>query len=308
MPQLGKPGDVQHAFDRHLAIYGSLMRKKNINAKKLRPGVSARGTSGFSFLEMLMVVAIMSIIVGVLGNLALKVVRGITDMDQRSRADVNIRMAMDKIETSLLNANYFDLARSTEVIFRADLITDPNYQPYGDFDGDGVLNINDPDYDNDATSITSPANQWRVGYNLKDDDDDNDGKIDMRWRIRLSSSVKTLYMDYSKNEEAWGKHEQTLLTNVSTSTAFTFFGSENLLLCGTCGTTDSDNDGIVSAAEIDAVANGGNGNGVIDGSTETAKIVTIGVYVAVDTDKDNITENSMSIEVMPPPLYLKRSP
>lgn len=256
----------------------------------------------------MLAVLILSIVVLALGNLVLKSTQIVTSTDQRTRADIDLRTAMDKVETTLLNANYLDLARSTEVIFRADSITDPNYQPWSDFDADGIFNIKDPDTDNDATQIQPSSAQWRIGYNLKDDDDDNEGQIDIRWRIRLSTTQKILFRDYSKNGEEWGNHQETLLSNVVTTTVFTFSGSKNDLLCQTCGTTDTNNDGIITVSEIDAAANGGNGNGFIDGSTETAKIVTISVYMDKDSNGDYKAESNLSIEVMPPPLYLKRIP
>lgn len=262
---------------------------------------------GFTLVELAIAAAIMGVIALVIANVFLKSSQIVTDTDQRTRTDSALRAAMDKVETTLLNANYFDVALTTEVIFRTDSNTDSNYQPYGDIDGDGIFNLNDPDDDNDATQIQPSSAQWRIGYDMKDDDEDGDNQIDMRWRIRLSTAQKILYRDYSRNGEPWGSHEETLLTHVVSTPVFTFYGSRNTLLCQTCGTTDTNNDGIITAAEIDTVANGGNGNGKINGSTETAKIVTIEVYLDKDDeDMDTKFDSHLSVEVIPPPLYLKR--
>ncbi len=264
---------------------------------------------GFTFVEMVISITILCILALVLGQLTLQSSKIATDADQRYKTDANLRIAMDKVETTIMNANYFELARSTEVIFRADRNTDPNFSAYADDDGDGILNLRDPDDDNDATLIKPPTAQWEIGYDLKDDDENGDSQVDMKWRIRLSTALKTLYRDYSRNGEVWGNHEETLLTHVVSTPTFTFYGSRDTLLCATCGTTDTNNDGIITTSEIDATANGGNGNNVIDTSTETNKIVSMGVYLDQDDDDpDTQADSHLSIEIMPPCVYLKRRP
>ncbi len=263
---------------------------------------------GFTMTELLISMAIMSVITLVIGNLLMSVTRVTIDIDQRARTDGDLRYAMDKLETSLLNATEFQVARTTEIIFIADRITDPNYLPYADQDGDGIVNLNDPDDDNDATLIQPASAQWRFNYDLKDDDDDNDNQVDMRWRIRFATGAKILYRDYSRDNEAWGLHEETLLTNVVSTPVFTFFGSPNNdVVLSTI--TDVNGDGTISQWDIDAVTNGGNGNFVIDTSTELGRIVTIGVYLDKDDeDGDRNMDSHLSIESMPPGLYLKRRP
>lgn len=257
---------------------------------------------------MMIGLAITSIIVLIIANLFSTTSKMITKTDVKTRADVNLRYAMNKLETTILNANFFDVAFSSEVMFIADSITDPDYQGNADFDGDGFPNVEDPDDDNDATLIQPPTAQWKIGYDLKDDDDDNENRVDMRWQIYLSTREKVLYMDYSKNEESWGKHRETILTNVVSTTIFTFYGSKNDLLCQGGSSLDTNNDGIVSLSEMDAVAGGGNGNGRLDTLTERNRIVTIGIAIDQDTNNDRQIDSQLSTEILPPALYIKRRP
>lgn len=268
-----------------------------------------KSSLGFTFVEMVLSITILCILALVLGNLTLQSSKIARDADQRYKTDVALRTAMEKVETTILNANYFELVRTTEVIFRADRNTDPNYLSSADDDSDGFLNISDPDDDNDATLIKPSTAQWQIGYDIKDDDEDSDNAVDIKWRVRFSTALKTLYRDYSRNGEAWGNHEETLLTHVVSTPIFTFYGSKDTLLCATCGSTDTNSDGIITSSEIDAAANGGNGNSLIDTSTETNKIVSLGIYLDQDDeDPDTEFDSHLSVEIMPPPLYLKRRP
>lgn len=263
---------------------------------------------GLSLVEVLISLAITSVLVLIVGNVLMTTTKVTVNTDQRVKADMDLRTAMDKVETTLLNATEFQVARTTEVIFMADRVTDPNYQPYSDTDGDGIFNLYDPDDDNDATEIQPSSAQWRIGYDLKDEDDDDNSQIDMRWRLRFSTAQKILYRDYSRNGEAWGNHEETLLTNVVSTPIFTFYGSLNTLI--TISTiTDINSDGLITYADIDAATNFGNNNFVIDGSTELARIVSIGVYLDKDdADTDANYDSHLSVEIMPPMLHLKRIP
>ncbi|MBI2118287.1 MAG: prepilin-type N-terminal cleavage/methylation domain-containing protein [Elusimicrobia bacterium] len=263
---------------------------------------------GSTLVELMIAITVTLFIALVIGNLFTSTTRFLTESDTKVKADVNLRFSMDKVETSLLNADFFYVASSTEVLFSADLITDKDYSRTSDFDGDGIPNLSDPDDDNDATSIQPSTAQWRIGYDLKDDDDDNDNQVDMRWRIYLSTREKVLYLDYSKNNESWGSHVETLVVNFVSTTAFTFYGSKNDLLSQGGANLDTNNDGIVSISEIDAVANGGNGNGRLDTLAERNRIVTVGILMDRDSNNDGKRDSQLSTEVMPPALYIKRRP
>lgn len=273
----------------------------------IQHSITCRREGGFTLPEMMAALAILGIILLVLGSMLWQSSKITADSDRRFRADAAARTVISQVESSVLNANEFELACSTEIIFRTDRDVQPGFSPYADLDGDGILDLYDPDDDGDATLIVPPTAQWRIGYDINDDDENADNQVDLRWRIRFLSGSRTLYLDYSVNNETWGSHDETLLSKTVSTPPFTFYGSKNTLLCPTCSSTDTNSDGIISMAEIDAAANGGNGNGCLDTSVEREKIVTVGITLGQDEKTvDSAADSVFSLEVMPPLLYIKR--
>ena len=264
-----------------------------------------------TLVEILIAVAVSSILALVIAKVLSKTSQFTTETSARVTADIDLRTAMNKVETLLLNANSFTVAAATSVVFRADRTTDPAYDPDADADGDGIPGLRDPDDDGDAVLIKPPTAQWETGYDLKDDDDDGDHRIDMQWKIYLSTpsgTSKTLFSDYSKNEEAWGLHVSTVLAQVVSSGVFHFYGSENDVLSPGATSYDMNGDGLVTETEIDSVVNGGDGNGRADTSGELNALITVSFTLDRDSDHDGTAESSLTTEVMPPGLYLKRRP
>ncbi|MHC4139419.1 MAG: hypothetical protein ACYSR1_06145 [Planctomycetota bacterium] len=270
-----------------------------------RPGHSmCPDNRGFTITELGVSVALISIIMMVIVIVFTSTYRSSTDMSIKTRAQEDVTMALREIENKLLHINEILTASTTEVMFVSDINTLPDYDDNGDFDGDGKLNYQDPDVDDDATSYTAvAADAWKAGYNLKDDDDNNNSKIDMRWRFYLDRA--DLKYDYSYDEEIWGNHVKTLLTNLSTTSIFSYSGSTNDLLSIHGPTLDTNSDGIVSLSEIDT---GGNGNGILDLQSERNCIVTVKVNVDVDNNNDGNNNFGTATEILPPLLYLKRRP
>jgi prepilin-type N-terminal cleavage/methylation domain-containing protein len=213
-----------------------------------------------------------------------------------------VRQGMEYAELELSHANQVTMASATMVEFIADIDHSPSWNPGGDTDNDGIPNYRDPDTDGDAGTILTPATQWRAGYNLTDDDEDGDGKVDLKERLYVSNG--TLWQDLSVNEAAWGRYVRKLLPDVSSFT-FTYWGSKANQLGMNC---DANSDGIVSAVEIDACAppgGAGNNNGRLDTAGELSYLTTIRINVSVDVNHDGKNEYSLETDVYPPLLPLK---
>lgn len=258
---------------------------------------------GATLTELMVASAIMGIIVIGLVGFYNYAARSLVATDTKSQADVSLRFAFSKVETALLNTNSFEVATSTFVQFIADLTTDDGYSETADPDGDGIINIQDPDDDNDATLVQPSTAQWKIGYDLKDDDDDNDNQVDMRWRIYTSTNARDLFLDYSKNGEAWGGHVSKILSQMISTSVFTFYGSKDDLLLAGGAALDTNGDGLVSFSEMDT-----SGNGFLDTSAERNRITAISVSLDRDGNGDGKADGSLSLEVLPPSLYLKRRP
>src|SRR3989338_2658421 len=123
-------------------ITGLLMfRRSDMSFFLIRSCRPRKESLGMSFVEMMISMVITSMIVLVIAHVQVDTTKVAVKTRSRSSSNINILAAMNSGENCLLNANSFDLAVANEVIFMADLCTDPDYQPYGDQDGDGIINI-----------------------------------------------------------------------------------------------------------------------------------------------------------------------
>lgn len=228
-------------------------------------------------------------------------------------AQEDSRRALMLIEESLVYANEVRTASSTYVEFTADIDRAPAYDRNSDSDGDGAPDFRDGDRDNDVQNVLPAAVQWRGGYNLKDDDEDGDARIDMMGRLYLSS--RTLVQEIRVNEGAWTSR-RVLLADVSSFT-LTYWGNRANPLGqqidvgpdGASGTADAgESDGVVSAAEMDAALaplGAGNRNGRLDLAAERRYITSIRLYLAVDRNQDGKNDYAIETDVYPPLLPLK---
>ncbi|RLD17496.1 MAG: hypothetical protein DRI36_03595 [Caldiserica bacterium] len=258
---------------------------------------------GFTLIEMILSILILSIVVIAISTFFSKSLKLTYKLDIKKRAFEVIFPAIIKIEKLIVHANEILEAKSDRITFITDINMWENYNENEDFDEDGLINKYDPDIDNDSTEFSTAEERWKIGYNLKDDDDDNDGKIDMRWKIYVENN--TLYLDYSHNEENWGNHKEIILTNLSTENIFSYFGSKDELLSINGVNIDYNGDGIVTQEEMDEA---GNNNGELDLKEERDYIVSIRINLSVDINNDGETDYNLNTEILPPMLYLKRRP
>lgn len=273
-----------------------------------------RGRRGATLLELLVAMAIMAIVMaGFSGLLKYSMLASGSAMNQ-GQAQEDVRRGLSKVEEALVHMNEVLVASSTFVEFVCDRDQHPAYAREADPDGDGIPDFRDGDRDNDANLLAPATAQWRAGFNLKDDDDDGDGLRDVRRRLYLSG--KTLLLDTSLNEDAWGARVQTLLSGVSTFT-LTYFGSKGNLLGrnidlgsdGNAATGDAgEGDGIITAREMDFVqapSGMGNRSGGLDLANERRYVTEVRLYVGVDRNKDGKNDYVVETDVYPPLLPLK---
>ncbi|MFA5779975.1 MAG: prepilin-type N-terminal cleavage/methylation domain-containing protein [Elusimicrobiota bacterium] len=272
---------------------------------------------GLTIIELMIYVVLLGIVSIPLTLFFVKSLKSIYDSQRKTDSQEAVRVVLIEIEKDLAEANQIIASSSTAIDFICDYTKHPNYNFYGDTDGDGIVNIQDPDDDNDKSLIEPPTAQWKVGYDLEDDDDDNDGQIDAKMRFYWDASAKKVYKDAAYNGEAWGNRIDELAVNV-TSFTLTYLGAKrndlgryiDLGNDGVSGTSDAgENDGIISEREIDWVlpssTGHGNRNGRIDTDVEMKYIVSIGVHIEMDKNRDGIADYKIDTEIMPPFLPLK---
>jgi hypothetical protein len=257
-----------------------------------------------TLVELMVVVVILSVIAIPMTVFLTKTLKNVTLSAGKIKAQENIRRFLTYAEPYIWEANEIIAADSDSVTFIVDSNRMPGYDPYDDRDGDGVPDIMDPDIDGDAMLrlMTPPTAQWTHGYNLQDDDDDGDGKIDAR--IRLYRDGSRLRMEASWNEAPW-----TQLAVLDGVTAFSieYFGSKTQDLGRNI---DLDDDGTITAYEMDwALPTQGHGNrsGSLDTAVEFRYIVSIYMEIGADGAADGLEDFRIRAEYTPPLLVLKRN-
>jgi prepilin-type N-terminal cleavage/methylation domain-containing protein len=259
------------------------------------------GRRGVTLAEMLVAAAVLGIVCIAFSTFLRHVTRAAVKGTAAAAGQEETRQGLQRLERELVHASRVITATTTLVEFVVDRDQRQDWDGSADPDGDGLPDWRDTDVDGDAQAIQPSSAAWRSGFNLTDEDDDNDGFVDMRMRLYLASG--TLWLDSSVNEAPFGGRV-ALLADVSTFT-FTFWGSKANSLGANI---DQDNDGNISSAEMDAVpapAGAGNGNARLDLQGERNYITTVRLDVGVDSNRDGSTEYRIETDVYPPLLVLR---
>jgi prepilin-type N-terminal cleavage/methylation domain-containing protein len=258
------------------------------------------GRRGVTLTEMMIATALLAVIAVCFAAFLKYVLKTAIVETNRAQGQESVRQGLSSLELALIHANEITIASGTMVEFITDIDRSPNWNPNA-LDCNGTPYFRSADMDCDAATISTPANAWKSGFNLSDDDDDNDGNVDVKERIYLSNGA--IYHDMSLNGAPWGGRVTKLLANVSTFT-LTYWG--NKANQGLGSNIDMNGDGTISAHEMDcAPGGGGNCNGILDLQVERNYITSIQIGVGVDANHDGKTEYAVQTDVYPPFLPLK---
>jgi hypothetical protein len=210
------------------------------------------------------------------------------------------REGLAKMELALVHANEITIASATMVEFITSVDQSPLWNPAA-LDPNGVPFERSADFDGDAAAIQPSSASWRSGFNLTDDDSDDDGEIDVKQRIYYSGGA--VWRDMSLNGSAWGGvHKTRLLPDVSTFT-LTYLGNKANALGRSI---DTNGDGIISSSEMDCDSHsGGDCSGGLDLQVERNFITSVRINLSVDVNHDGKNDNSIETDVYPPLLPLK---
>ncbi|MFH2201679.1 MAG: prepilin-type N-terminal cleavage/methylation domain-containing protein [Elusimicrobiota bacterium] len=273
-----------------------------------------RNENGVTLLELMLGMAIMAIMAAAFASL-LKYSSAVTVKARLAgEAQEDTRQALAKIEEALAHANEITVSSAAFVEFVCDYEKSPDYDPNGDLDGDGIPNFRDADRDADAFLLMPATAQWQTGFNLKDDDEDGDGAVDVRRRIYFTGGE--IRMDTSVNQDAWGGRVTVLMKEVDSFT-LTYLGSKANPLGkaidfgadGNPGTgDDGEGDGIITGTEmdmVDAPDGMGNRNGLLDTKNERRYATTVRVALTVDRNHDGKNDYGVETDVFPALLALK---
>jgi len=252
-----------------------------------------RRARGYTLTELMVGMAIMAVACAAFAGFLAGIMKSNNAVVNESEAQEQARQAMMKMEEYMLHANQFVVATSTFAQYIVDIDQSPNYDPNA-VGCSGLPNYLSADMACTANLLVGATAQWTVGYNLKNDDEDKDGKIDVEERIYYSNGG--VWFDMSLDEAPWGgTYLKELATDVSTFT-FTYWGDKALPVDKNI---DFNNDGVISEQEMDQAGND-------DGSLDTPQELGYITYVRIDMGVTMHGETyDAETDVYPPLLPLK---
>lgn len=234
------------------------------------------------------------------------------------RAMMEAQSVARQVERDFNMACEISESSATSVGFIMDISKRPGFNRNGDPDLDFVPNFRDPDIDNDANTLPAAGNAWRHGFNLKDDDDDGDGRLDFQVRYFLQGNqlMRDHCVNYV-NSSSWGNNI-TRVGKFIKSVSFKYYGTKGLPmganldtgLDGNPSTSDTgNNDGVIDQIEIDkttgAYGGPGNNNGKIDTLSERVAITSILITIEFDVNQDNKEDYVYKTEISPPLMSVR---
>lgn len=261
-----------------------------------------RPRPGFTLVELVVGMAIMAILTVAFAGFLRSVNRAAVSAQASAEGQEDVRQGLDKLESAMLCANEITVASATLVEFICDIDETPGYDRKA-LTVNGLPRYLDADRDGDAYAVVPSSAQWQVGFDLKDDDEDGDGKVDLRKRVFLSSGA--IWLDLSVDEQPWGgAHLVELMPHVSTFT-LAYFGSKANLLGRSI---DLDGDGVITAAEMDAALaprGQGNADGALDTPGELSYVTQIHILLGWSPSGGGASAYESESDVYPPLLPLK---
>ncbi|MBK8575089.1 MAG: hypothetical protein IPN90_05215 [Elusimicrobia bacterium] len=255
-----------------------------------------------------MAMAILGIVLVMFGDGFFKGLRSVVRVNSQTDAVMDIQNAMILMEKDFEEMTRVESCGPQTIVFQLDSNRLPNYDPNADSELfpaalDGVPNDLDIDDDGDMTGFNGvpvPGTDFN-GNDLWDQDDDNNGQIDVLCRYFVANG--DLVRDFNINGAGWGQFglRQTVLRGVM-GDVFDFVGSLNHI---PGPIADIDGDGIVKRAEIDSPPIG-NGNGILDTPAELVFVDSIALTLSQDRNGDGNPEFRLNTRVRPPLLSTNR--
>ena len=108
-------------------------------------------SKGVTLIELIIYVTLLGIITIPLTLFFVQSLKSVYDSQRKTESQEAVRVVLIEIEKDLAEANQIIASSSTAIDFICDYTKHPNYNFDGDTDGDGIVNIQDPDDDNDAS-------------------------------------------------------------------------------------------------------------------------------------------------------------
>lgn len=256
---------------------------------------------GFTLSEMLVVTALLGALTVALTPFLTRILRANLAASLEAESIGDLQTTLSELERDFEEMTLVSSATANFIQFQGDYNHHPNFN-MGAVDPNGVPFRLSPDWDGDMTGpggIPVVATDFN-GHNLWDQDDDNDGNIDVQCRYYVDSH-NDLIRELNFNEAGWIL-KKTMLRGVM-KPLFAYWGSINHI---PGRDADANSDGLVTMAEIDNNPAAGNGNGWLDLPSELLYIDSIQISLRQDRNADGKTDFKTEQRIRPPLLSSNR--
>lgn len=258
--------------------------------------------AGLTLTEVVVVALILGVIMMTLTPFMTRVLRANTRASNQTDSMDDIQVALSRIEHDFEEMTLLSSATPTYIQFQLDYRRHPGYNaaavdPWGvafnlstDFDGDMVGPGGIPVV---STNLNGP--------NLWDQDDNNDGRMDVQIRYFIDTDGH-LYRESNVDEAGWGL-DKTLILRKAQGPLFAYWGSINH---SPGPDADANGDRMITAAEIDGNLAAGNNNGLLDRPSELIYIDAVEVDLKQDRNGDGQADFRATTRFRPPLLSTNR--
>lgn len=286
--------------------------------KRNRPGVLSQ--RGLTLLELLLAMVLLSIVALGFSRFFRVVFRASLQSEVKLKGQASIRSLLHIMEMDFYDMNEVIYGSPTRVDFYTDSHRAPWYSVTADTDGDGFTNLTDPDDDGDALDAQSPMTRlrdlaisissvgWRQGFDLEDDDDDNDGKRDVLCRYdytppTTSTTSGVITRTFCFNEAC--DAPQIILDRGLMDFSFDYNGTPNSMEIPP--NADFNANGLIDRDDFDRL------DGTVEASPaplnqfmETRWITGIRIHIVSNPSDTLQARTTIDTELSPPLLGIKR--
>jgi len=271
-------------------------------------------------LELLLAMVLLSIVALGFSRFFRVVFRASLQSEVKLKGQASIRSLFHILEMDFYDMNEVAYGSPTRVDFYMDSHRAPWYSVTADTDGDTFTNLRDPDDDGDALDAQAPMTRlrdlaiaissvgWRQGFDLEDDDDNNDGKRDVLCRYEYTppttSTTSGVIMRTFCFDDVCGA-PQIILNRGLKEFSFDYTGTPNSLEIPP--NADFNANGLIDRDDFDRL------DGTVEASPapldqfmETRWITGIRIHIVSNPSDTIQARTTIDTEISPPLLGIKR--
>ena len=279
-----------------------------------------RRQKGLTLLELLLAMLLLSVVVLAFSRFFRVVFQASIQSEVRLKGQTAVRTLLNILEMDFFDMNEVVVASTTRIDFYMDSHRAPWYSPTADSDGDGFNNLSDPDDDADALDPRAPITRlrdlavsissvgWRQGFDLEDDDENQDGRRDVLCRYEYTpppTSTDSGVLSRTFCYDGVCEPSTVILDRGLREFSFDYTGTRNALELP--ANADSNVNGLIDRDDFDRL------DGTVEASPaplnqfmETRWITGVRVHLVTNPSDTISSPTTIDTEISPPLLGIKR--